>query len=123
MQPKAARWPVSREGSSQTRALLGQTAVVVDVSDATFDSVYGHNCDCDAMSPRTNLHVAGHLGVRLPATPPPQGALDDEELFIVEGSKNPRTSGLNPCRGSPKNGAKCAKKHPFRLKIVIELCR
>ena len=58
----------------------------------------------DAMSPRTNLHVAGHLGVRLPATPPPQGALDDEELFIVEGSKNPRNLGLNPFRESPKNG-------------------
>ena len=41
----------------------------------------------DAMSPRTALHVAGHLGDRLPATPPTQGALDDEELFIVEGSK------------------------------------
>ena len=51
----------------------------------------------DAMSPRTNLHVAGHLGVRLPATPPTQGALDDEELFIVEGSKirAPRDSTLS----------------------------
>ena len=25
----------------------------------------------NAMSPRTNLHVAGHLGGKLPATPPP----------------------------------------------------
>ena len=67
-------------------------------------TVYGWSHDIgDAMSPRTNLQVAGHLGVRLPATPPPQGALDDEELFIVEGSKNPRTPGLNPSRGSPKN--------------------
>ena len=75
------------------------------------------------MSPRTNSHVAGHLGVRLPATPAPQGALDNEELFIVEGSKNPRTAGLNPSRGSPKNGAKCAEKAPNPLQIVIELCR
>ena len=60
----------------------------------------------DAMSPRTNLCVAGHLGVRLLATLPPRGALDDEELFIVEGSKNPRNPGLNPFRVSPKNGPK-----------------
>ena len=65
--------------------------------------VWSHDIG-DAMSPRTNFHVAGHLGVRLPATPPPQGALDDEELFIVEGSKNPRTPGLNTSRVSPKNG-------------------
>ena len=64
------------------------------------DCVWSHDIG-DAMSPRTNLHVAGHLGVRLPATPLLQGALDDEELFIVEGSKNPR---LNPFRVSPKNG-------------------
>ena len=42
--------------------------------------VYGHSTTIDAMSPRTNLRVAGHLGVRLLATPPPRGALDDEEL-------------------------------------------
>ena len=30
------------------------------------------------------IEVAGHLRVRLPATPPPR-ALDDEELFIIEG--------------------------------------
>ena len=29
---------------------------------------------------------------RLPATPAPRGALDDEELFIVEGSKNWRST-------------------------------
>ena len=50
----------------------------------------------DAMSPKTNLHVAGHLGVRLPATPPLRGALDDEELFIVEGSKNWRSTPGQP---------------------------
>ena len=58
--------------------------------------VYGHQRHGDAMSPRTNLHVAGHLGVRLPATPPPRGALDDEELFIVEGSKNWRSTPGQP---------------------------
>ena len=30
------------------------------------------------------IQVAEHLRVRLPASPPP-GALDDEELFIIEG--------------------------------------
>ena len=30
--------------------------------------------------------MAGHLGVRLPATPPPPRALDNEELFVIEGS-------------------------------------
>ena len=69
-----------------------------------------------------NLHVAGHLGVRLPATPPPQGALDDEDLCIIEGSKNPRTLGLNPFRVSPKNGAKCAEEAQILLLFVIELC-
>ena len=32
------------------------------------------------------IRVAGHLGVRLKATPPPR-ALDDEELFVIEGSQ------------------------------------
>ena len=36
--------------------------------------------------------VPSHLGVKLPATPAPRGALDDEELFIVEGSKNWRST-------------------------------
>ena len=31
------------------------------------------------------IRVAGHLGVRLPATPPPR-ALDDEELFVIQSS-------------------------------------
>ena len=35
--------------------------------------------------------VPSHLG-NLPATPAPRGALDDEELFIVEGSKNWRST-------------------------------
>ena len=57
--------------------------------------VWSHDIG-DATSPRTNLHVAGHLGVRLPVTPPPPGALDDEELFIVESSKNWRSTPGQP---------------------------
>ena len=68
------------------------------------------------MSPRSNLRVASHLGVRLPATPPTQGALDDEELFIIEGSKNPRTPGLTLLGGVRKMGQ-------TRLQIVIKPCR
>ena len=40
--------------------------------------------------------VPSHLGVKLPATPAPRGALDDEELFIVEGSKNWRSTPGQP---------------------------
>ena len=71
--------------------------VVVVVSDTCLDvrCVWSQRHG-DAMSPRTNLHVAGHLGVRLPATPPPRGALEDEELFIVEGSKNWRSTPGQP---------------------------
>ena len=32
------------------------------------------------------IRVAGHLGVRLPATPPPR-ALGDKELFVIECSQ------------------------------------
>ena len=71
--------------------------------------VWSHDIG-DATSPRTNSHVGGHLGVRLPATPPTEGALDDKELFVIEGSKNPRTPGLNASRVSPKNVAICAQK-------------
>ena len=63
------------------------------------------------------------MGVRLQATPPLQGALDDEELFIVEGSKNPRTPGLTPLGGVRNLAQNAPKKHPFRLEIVIEPCR
>ena len=69
--------------------------------------VYIH---CMSREPSGTVPVASHLGVKLPTTPAPQGALDNEELFIVEGSQNPSTPGLNPSRGSPKNGAKCAEK-------------
>ena len=55
-------------------------------------------------------HVAGHLGGRLPATPPPRGALDDEELFIIEGSKNWRST-LGQPRGARK-WRKMRRKNP-----------
>ena len=67
-------------------------AVVVVVSDTLDVRCVWSQRHGDAMSPRTNLHVAGHLGVRLPATPAPRGALDDKKLFIVEGSKNWRST-------------------------------
>ena len=35
-------------------------------------------------------------GSKLPATPAPRGALDNEELFIVEGSKNWRSTPGQP---------------------------
>ena len=41
------------------------------------------------------IRVADHLGVRLPATPPPQ-ALDDEELFVIKGSENWRSTPDKP---------------------------
>ena len=69
--------------------------------------VFGHATTVDAMSPRTNLHVAGHLGVRLPTTPPPRKALDDEEIFIVEGSKNFRST-----PGTTRRSAKMAQNAP-----------
>ena len=50
-----------------------------------------HNCTIELADP-----VPSHLGVRLPATPAPPGALDDEELFIVEGSKNWRSTPGQP---------------------------
>ena len=84
--------------------------------------VWSHDIG-DAMSPRTNLHVAGHMVVRLPATPPPHGALDDEELFNVDGSKNPRTRDSTPLGGVRKKAQNAPKKHPFRLEIVIGHCR
>ena len=52
------------------------------------------------MSTNTGMNgqdpVPTHLGVKLPATPAPWGALDDEELFIVEGSKNWRSTPGQP---------------------------
>ena len=48
--------------------------------------------------PSTNWQdpVPSHLGVKLPATVAPRRALDDEELFIVEGSKNWRSTPGQP---------------------------
>ena len=67
-----------------------------------------------AMSPRTNLHVAEHLGVRLPASPPPQGALDDEELFIVEGSpKSPLKAGTQLREEESEKCRKIRQKKAF----------
>ena len=77
---------------------------------------------------KTNLHVAGHLGVKLPATPPPHGALDDEELFIIEEpsmTKNSSSSRARKIRApqdtTPLGGVR--KMDQTRLQLVIELCR
>ena len=52
------------------------------------------------MSTNTGMNwqtlVPSHLGVKIPATPAPNGALDDEELFIVEGSENWRSTPGQP---------------------------
>ena len=69
----------------------------------------------NAMSPRTNLRVAVHLGVRLPTDPATPRTPDDEELFIVEGA--PRDS--TPLGGVRKMAQNAPEKHPFRLKTVI----
>ena len=49
---------------------------------------------------RLILHVAGHLGVETPGDPATHRALDDEEFFVVEGSKK-STSG--DCRQLKKS--------------------
>ena len=60
--------------------------------------------------------VPSHLGVKLPATPAPRGALDDEELFIVEGSKNWRsTPGTT---GGARKVTQNASKRPIAAPIL-----
>ena len=54
-------------------------AVVVVVRTGCMTNVF--------VDKRQRMHLIGvaeHLGVRLPASPPPR-ALDNEELFVVEG--------------------------------------
>ena len=48
------------------------------------------------------LHVPGHLGVETPGDAGTSRALDDEELFVVEGS-------ANKCL---RDAVKLGKKHP-----------
>ena len=68
-------------------------------------------------------HAAEHLGVNpgVPATP----ALDDEELFIIEGS-GPKTSGTQrPTRRSPKNALEKGEKDVSRCSrniVQVSLC-
>ena len=52
------------------------------------------------------IGVTEHLGVRLAASPSPQ-ALDDKELFVIEGSKNGHS---RPDGRSAKNAAKCSSR-------------
>ena len=51
-----------------------------------FNSVYGHNCGNAAVSLWEKL-VAGHLGVKTLGDPATPRAVDDEELFVIEGFK------------------------------------
>ena len=49
-------------------------------------------CLSTAVMPmQQSLRTIGDSVTKESRPPPPQGALDDEELFNVEGSKNPRT--------------------------------
>ena len=72
--------------------------------------VNGGQCVCP-QKPTINSHAtaAEHLGVRLPASPPPR-ALHDQELLVTEGSKVRRLPGLNSVRRSPENAAKSGEK-------------
>ena len=59
-----------------------------------FEHVCNGHVSVDMKAQRMHLlRVVGHLGVRLRATPPHR-ALDDEELFVVEGSQTPLHSAL-----------------------------
>ena len=62
---------------------------MVVVPTRRFSDVFVH---VTAQVDLTKVAEAENRGVRLPASPPPRGALDDEELFIVEGSKNWRST-------------------------------
>ena len=68
--------------------------------------------------------VPSHLEVKLPTTPAHRGALDEEELFVIEGSKNPRDSTLT---GGVRKMAQNAPKKPFiatnSLKAYLSLLR
>ena len=54
--------------------------------------------------------AAQHLRVNSPRQRQPRGDLENEELFIVEGSENWRSTPGHP--EERENGAKCAEK-PF----------
>ena len=69
--------------------VVAVVAVVARRNLTDAQCVCPHTRRCDAtLSLKTNLHVAGHLGVRLQASPPPP-ALDDTQykLRVIEGSK------------------------------------
>ena len=72
-------WIVESCGCCRCRRLCGYRRV--------FNSVYVHSCEINATAvTETKSHVARHLRVRLPASPPPP-ALDNQQLLAVERSK------------------------------------
>ena len=96
--------------------------VVVVVSDACLDvrCVWSQRHG-DAMSPRTNLHVAGHLesDSRRPRHP------GEPSTTKNSSSSRARKTGaqLRDNLEERENDAKCVKKTPTLLQTVIELCR
>ena len=61
------------------------------------------------------IRVTSHLGVRLPATPATRGALDNEELFIIEGSKT------DTWRSTPENWRSAKKWRKMRLPATFQV--
>ena len=73
----------------------------------------------------TKKLVAEHLGVKTPEVPAPPPVLDDEELFVIEGS-GPKTSGTQrPTGRSPKNAPINGEKRVSRSSrniVQVSLC-
>ena len=82
--------------------------------------VYGHATSVDAMSPRTNLHVASHMGARLPGDPTTRGNCRRRKTLHRRGLEklalNSGTTG-----GARKRTQNAPKRAPTLLQIVIEL--
>ena len=71
--------------------------------------------------------MPSHLGVRLPATPAPPGALDDEELFIVRLEKLALNSGTTGgarkmTQNAPKTASKLSKTESEAPPTVARKC-
>ena len=71
--------------------------------------VWSHDIG-DAMSPRTNLHVAGHLRVRLPASAPTPGSPRRRRTLRRRGLEKSAQPGTQPLSGESEKWAKTASK-------------